>query len=78
MTSADIAQIIELAKSATGAGTDKWDANTALISWFRSQPVEVAAALYYAARCVEMPGGLNTTRLVDALNKLVGNKKASG
>jgi hypothetical protein len=77
MKASKIVGLISLAKKATGQGEGKWDANTALISWFRSDPVAILEALHAAAHVSERPGGLAHTRLHEALGKLPEHKKES-
>ena len=70
MRSDEFDHLLAIANTAIGQTPEKWQANTELMTWFRAQPVEVIEALKAAARCIECPGGLNNTRLVDALGRI--------
>ena len=70
MKASDLTPLLHLAKKATGKSAGKWEANTELLTWFRSDPVAVLEALQAAAHVSERPGGLAHTRLHSAMDKL--------
>ena len=66
----DLQAIRTLAWTATHPGPDKWPANTALISWFRANPVAVIDALIAAEMTRRRPGGVSNQALDAALKVL--------
>ena len=54
---------------------EKWAANAELISWFRSDPESILEALQAAAAVSSRPGGINHTRLHEAIANLPREKK---
>ena len=70
MKASELSPILKLAKKATSQTAGKWDANTVLITWFRSDPVAVVEVLQAAAVVSECPGGLANTRLHQAVARL--------
>ena len=66
----ELQAIRRLALTATSKGPDKWTANTALISWFRSDPVAVIDALIAAEQTRRRPGGVSNQALDAALKAL--------
>lgn len=60
----------QMAITATTPGPNKWQANTELISWFRSCPVEIITALQCGAEVIESHGGLSKTRMVEAFARI--------
>lgn len=66
----DLQALRSLALTATTPGPDKWTSNTALISWFRSDPVAVIDALIAAAESRRRPGGVSNQALDAALKAL--------
>lgn len=78
MTSEEFTPLLRLAKTATTSedAAEKWAANTELMTWFRSYPVEVIEALQAAARVSEFPGGRNNQRLHRSVAKLRAPERA--
>ena len=70
MTTEHLSHLRSLAIAATHAGAEKWNANTELISWFRSDPEAVIEALQAADAIRRSPGGISNTRLYKALDRL--------
>lgn len=54
--------------------TEKWEANAKLLSWFRSDPEAILEALQAAAAVSARPGGINHTRLHEAIANLPKGK----
>jgi len=66
----DLQAVRSLAWTATHPGPDKWTANTALISWFRADPVAIVDALIAAEMTRRRPGGVSNQALDAALRAL--------
>ena len=67
-----------LALTATSKGPDKRTANTALISWFRPDPVAVVDALIAAEQTRKRPGGVANQALDAALKALPEVERKEG
>ena len=74
----DLQALRSLAITATTPGPDKWTSNTALISWFRSDPVAVVDALIAAEQTRRRPGGVSNQALDAALKALPDVERKEG
>ncbi len=59
-----------LAELATSRESGKWEANTELMSWFRSQPVQIIDVLIAAQAVDRRKGGINHTALHESLKEM--------
>lgn len=66
----DILALRRLADRAMGVSPNKWEANTQLWAWFRSNPIAVIECLQAAQGVCLYPGGLSHTRLHEAVANL--------
>lgn len=62
--------VYTLAETATSPGPAKWEANTQLISWFRSDPVAILRALRAAEHVLTNPGYLANLYLHQSMQAL--------